>query len=143
MARPARLVNCSLVFLLVIRCIRAPGQRPTRLRAQRASERGQAHMAPLCSRDNYHIGIGRHMFLTRDDLPATCIALHRAGCTSRRSRYVCVRALARGTCFYERSVVRTSRGTTERSARMFSRNTQLGNARVVELHHHLPACSVT
>lgn len=38
MARLVRLVNCSLVFLLVIRCIRAPGQRPARLKpSERAS----------------------------------------------------------------------------------------------------------
>lgn len=107
MARPVRLVNCSLVFLLVIRCIRAPGQRPTRLGGQRASERGQARMAPLCSRDNCHIGIGRHTFLTRDDPPAT------ATCDAPASRFtapaalraarvcmymrVCMSALARGT----------------------------------------------
>lgn len=34
MARPGRLVNCSLVFLLVIRCTRAPGQIDGRARAR-------------------------------------------------------------------------------------------------------------
>lgn len=148
MARSVRLVNCSLVFLLVIRCIRAPGQRPTGLELSER-ERGQARTAPLCSRDNYRIG--RHTFLTRADPPATatcdapasrCIApaALRAARVRTRAR-ARVRERERAERFYERPVV-TSRGTTKRSARTFSRNTQPGNARAAE-PHHLPACPVT
>lgn len=66
MARPGRLVNCSLVFLLVIRCTRAPGQTGQ----QRSLEPG--------SHDSSAPGIitasasGRHTFLTRADPTATC-----------------------------------------------------------------------
>lgn len=124
MARPGRLVNCSLVFLLVIRCTRAPGQRDRsgRLARTRAvpcraaplGEPGQARLARLlCSRDNYRIGIGHHTFLTEE-------AILRRGYLQRAPAAracACVRVSERprrSTSVSTGRPVVSSRGPTER-----------------------------
>lgn len=79
MARPGRLVNCSLVFLLVIRCTRAPGQEAGfRASVESRAEPGQARTTSPCSRDNYRIGIAAVIYVpyqNRSSGTATCNAL--------------------------------------------------------------------
>lgn len=109
MARPGRLVNCSLVFLLVIRCTRAPGQAGFR------TESGQARTT--LTEDNYRIGIGRHICSLPEPIlhsMATC----NAHLSASRSCACCA--------FHGRFA-----GTSgdivvpaARSTRTFSRNTQ-------------------
>lgn len=78
MARPGRLVNCSLVFLLVIRCTRAPGQKAGfRASVEPRTESGQARTTSPCSRDNCRIGIAAVIYVpyqNRYSGTATCNA---------------------------------------------------------------------
>lgn len=116
MARPGRLVNCSLVFLLVIRCTRAPGQAGSRA--------SQARLARLL----HAPGI-----ITASASAVVYVPYQNRSSPARsylqrtlRVALVCVRVL-----FRERAPSLPSVdivGSAVRSTRTFSRNTQPGNA---------------
>lgn len=118
MARPGRLVNCSLVFLLVIRCTRAPGQAGSRA--------SQARLARLLRAPG---------IITASASAVVYVPYQNRSSPARgylqrtlRVALVCVRVL---WAFRERAPSLPPgwyRRSAVRSTRTFSRNTQPGNA---------------